>query len=382
MGAAHRPLPDGSITGSQIRDRSVHLTFVGADEVALPFEWLRDQCPCADCRIRQTDERRLRPWLIEPAAAIAVSVVDGAAEVIWADGHRSVYDSAWIDGVNRALRRGSYTATLWHAGYELGRFDHDAVVADPVGRSELFRRLAQDGAAIITGAPRVPGTVVEFMRAIGLTLLDSPLGFIFDVRLDPAGFNVAYTHEALPLHNDNAQYQFPPSGQVLSMVTNDVTGGESQVADGWCILEQLRRDDPGAIDVLSRVLVGFRQYSSESDGFNRAPLVVRDPLGRFTHLRFSNQLMQPLAYDHPDVDEWYRAYRKLGEIIHRPENRVEFRLEGGQMLMVNGCRILHARNAFVPDGPRHLQDVYYSSQDVLDNLAYLVGDAVDGMVHA
>ena len=51
-----------------------------------------------------------------------------------------------------------------------------------------------------------------------MTLRDSSLGLIFDVKLDPAGYNIAFTAEEVPPHNDNAQYTHPPSGQVLAGV--------------------------------------------------------------------------------------------------------------------------------------------------------------------
>jgi gamma-butyrobetaine dioxygenase len=202
------------------------------------------------------------------------------------------------------------------------------------------------------------------------------------VKLDPTGFNVAYTSEALPLHNDFAQSAHPPSGQVLAMLVNDASGGESIVADGWSILERLRADDPEAIEVLASIEVGFRQYSDDADGFSRSPLVRRAPDGRFTHLRFSNQLMQPIDPGHPLIDQWYVAYRKLGRLIHDRSNSISFRLRGGDMLLVNGYRILHARDAFVADGPRHLQDVYFTTQDVSDRLAHLRGQAVNAMVRS
>ena len=151
--------------------------------------------------------------------------------------------------------------------------------------------------------------MLELLRSLGITLRDSSLGLIFDVKLDPAGYNIAFTSEEVPPHNDNAQYTHPPSGQVLAMLVNDAKGGDSVVVDGWSVLDHLQRDHPEAIDVLARVEVGFRQYSTEADAFTRAPLVVRDRAGRFVHLRFSNQLMQPLAFDDSDLADWYRAYR-------------------------------------------------------------------------
>ena len=197
----------------------------------------------------------------------------------------------------------------------------------------MFEALRRDGAVVVTGSPTEPGTVIELLRSLGITLRDSSLGLIFDVKLDPAGYNIAFTAEEVPPHNDNAQYTHPPSGQVLAMLVNDAQGGNSVVVDGWSVLDHLQRDHPEAIDVLSRVEVGFRQYSTEADAFTRAPLVVRDRMGRFVHLRFSNQLMQPLAFDDADLADWYQAYRLLGAAIADPANHVSFRLVGRRHLV-------------------------------------------------
>ncbi len=383
MGAAPVALPAGVMVAAAAVPGGLTVRTSAPDgEVFLVAEWLRDQCPCLVCRISQTDERRVLPWAREEASVKDVRVEDGAVHVTWSDDHLSTYDAAWVESVNRSIRRGGYEAHLWRDGHQLSRFDHNEVLGSQDQLLDLFEAFARDGAVVVTGSPTVPGSVIEFVKQINVTLLDSSLGFIFDVKLDPAGYNVAYTSEELPLHNDNAQYAQPPGGQVLAMLVNDASGGSSMVVDGWSVLSQLNSIDPDAVDVLASVDVGFRQYSDEADGFHRSPLVVRDASGRFTHLRFSNQLMQPIEFNHPRLADWYRAYRQLGQLIHDPANQLQFRLTAGDMLMVNGYRILHARKAFQLDGPRHLQDVYFCAQDIFDQLAKMKGLAVDGMVRS
>ncbi len=380
MGPPGAPLPAGPFIGASMTPDAV-LARLSGGEVDLPNDWLRDNCPCAECRVMQTDERRRQPWLEMVAPQVVThDVIDGELGLTWADGHRTVYGAEAWERIRLAARRGSYTATLWTGTYQLGRFEHDAVLADASAHRRMFEAFRRDGAVVVTDAPAVPGAVVEFARSAGLTLIDSSLGFLFDVVVDPAGYNVAFTSEGLPPHNDNAQYSHPPSGQILSMVVNDASGGDTIVVDGWCVLEQLQALDPAAVDVLSRVEVGFRQYSAEADGFSRNPLIRRDVHGRFSHLRFSNQLMQPLPFDHPDLVEWYRAYRLLGSLVAERANQIHFRLRGGDMLLVNGYRALHARTAFQTDGPRHLQDVYFSTDDVHSMLARLTGEATNAMV--
>ena len=380
MGPVGNRLPAGSVTAASLMDGGVLVQFTEGSATFLP-DWLRDNCLCHECRIVQTDERRWQPWS-QPDVPVArvVDVVDGELRIDWADGHRSTYGSAEWDKIRVTGSRGAWTARLWRAGYEIERFDHRQSIADEVTRRGMFDALRRDGAVVVTGSPTEPGTVIELLHSLGLTLRDSSLGLIFDVKLDPAGYNIAFTAEEVPPHNDNAQYTHPPSGQVLAMLVNEAEGGNSVVVDGWSVLDRLGREHPEAIDVLSRVEVGFRQYSTEADAFTRAPLVVRDRAGRFVHLRFSNQLMQPLAYDDADLADWYEAYRLLGAAIADTANHVSFRLNAGDTLFVNGYRVLHARTAYKPDGPRHLQDVYFEMDDVFGHLARMSGEAQNAMV--
>lgn len=358
---------------------SVSLTDGDGRSWQLLAEWLRDNCRCDMCRIVQTDERRFRPWEQATVEARAAEAVQGALVVEWADGHRSTFGASDFATLSVLMERGRHEPRLWRAGHAVTRVDHDAAVADVDARRTMLEALRDDGAVILTGSPTVPGSIIETCNAIGLTLVDSPLGFIFDVMLDPAGFNVAYTAEALVPHNDNAQYRYPPSGQVLAMLVNDATGGDSVVVDGFAVLAALEAADPDAVEVLSRVKVGFRQYSKTADNQWRSALVVRDPEGGYARLRFSNQLRQPLDPAHADLAEWYRAYRLLGNLVCDPQFAVNFRLDAGDSLFVHGDRVLHARNAFSPDGPRHLQDVYFNIDDVHGTLDRMTGAAPDAM---
>ena len=377
-----RHLPAGEITAAQPATDTVSVTFSSAETVQLPAVWLRDNCPCDECRILQTDERRWQPWRdTDSPQALTAEAVDGALHITWKSGHASTFTRRHFADIDRAMHRGAWTGRVWTRGYEVERFDHDAAAADMVTRRQLFEAFRRDGAIVVTGSPTVPGTVIDFVRTLGLTVRDSSLGLIFDVKLDPTGYNVAFTAEDVPPHNDNAQYTNPPSGQVLAMLVNEAAGGESGVVDSWAVIEQLDAQDPDAVDVLSRVEVGHRQYSTDAEGFSRNPLLVRDRDGRVKHLRFSNQLMQPLSFDDPDLAAWYRAYRLLGTIVSDPANRVSFRLNAGDMLFVNNHRVLHARSEYRPDGPRHLQDIYFDVDDVFGQLDRMTGEATDAMVN-
>lgn len=370
----------GPLVAAEVVGPGVRTTRDDGERATWSVEWLRDNCRCEGCRIVQTDERRWQPWLEGPPMIEALTVADGALRIDWTSGHHSTFTAADLAALTAASRRGDHAVRNWAAGDEIERFVHAAVVADHVTRRRLFEVFGRDGAVVVTDSSRRPGACLDLLATLGLTVRDTALGRIFDVEVDPAGFNVAYTAEAIPPHNDNAQCTHPPSGQVLAMLTNDAAGGDSIVVDGWAVVDELRRTDPAAVAVLAGVPVGFRQYSTVAEGFTRAPLLVLDESGRCTHLRFSNQLRQPLPPDHPDLDEWYRAYRLLGQAVTDPASQVTFRLDAGDTLFVNSLRVLHGRTEFRHDQLRHLQDVYFDADDVAANLARMTGEATNAMI--
>jgi gamma-butyrobetaine dioxygenase len=232
-GPTGRPLPRGSVRAVRVDiSGEIDVVFDGGS-VRLHADWLRDNCRCAECRIQQTDERRFQPWVeSSPAVVQRTEIEDGALVVHWASGHVSTFTRGDWDDIDRAMCRGRVSTRFWKHGHAIERFDHDLAIADLAVRRSLFEAFRRDGVVVVSDAPCAPGSVIEFLRAIGITVRDSSLGLIFDVTVDPAGYNVAYTAESVPPHNDNAQYEHPPSGQVLAMLVNDVAGGDSIVVDG------------------------------------------------------------------------------------------------------------------------------------------------------
>jgi gamma-butyrobetaine dioxygenase len=76
-------------------------------------------------------------------------------------------------------------------------------------------------------------------------------------------------------------------------------------------------------------------------------------------VRFNNRSLAAVT-DIPfdEMELWYAAYRRLGEIIDDPGMEVVFRLEPGEAFIVDNTRVLHARKAYSGTGKRWLQGCY------------------------
>lgn len=341
------------------------------------YVWLRDNCSCNECRVEQTSERRLLTWSIpNDIRAVSVGVVPGGIAVEWSDQHRSTYSFEWLkanDYSQPGLRRAREQATLWGSDFEVPRFSHDRVVHGGAGQLAYLDAVREFGVAIVEHVPSQTGEVERFAETVG-HVRELAFERIHNVYHDPEGYNVAHTPAELKPHSDMPSYHWPPSIQLLHFLSNEAEGGESVVVDGWRALDDLRAQDPGAFEILTRVPVPYQLFSETEDTYAVAPMIQLDADGEVATFRFSNQLALPIMIDFDLVEPFYDAYRKLGNLIDSPNSKVLFKANNGDLLTVHGHRVLHGRMPFEPGtGARHLQDVYMEFDDFMAKRRVLMG---------
>jgi gamma-butyrobetaine dioxygenase len=149
------------------------------------------------------------------------------------------------------------------------------------------------------------------------------------------------------------------------MLENGAEKGRSIILDAWAVAEKIRRQRPDFFTTLCDFAVPFRQFDEDNETYAVEPIIKCDSGGNIISVRFSNQLMQTIDPMRTGVNDFYQAYHCLCCHMTDSDNHVKFRLEGGHVLLVAAHRVLHAREAFVPSGKRHLQDAYFE----LDNIA-------------
>jgi gamma-butyrobetaine dioxygenase len=96
------------------------------------------------------------------------------------------------------------------------------------------------------------------------------------------------------------------------------------------------------------------------------------PDGELIGIRFNNRSAAAIT-DVPfdQMETYYAAYRRLGEIIDDPMMEVTFRLNPGECFVVDNTRVLHARKAYSGAGTRWLQGCYADKDGLLSKLATL-----------
>ena len=325
-------------------------------------EWMRDNCRCPECRDAVSGQK-LFDLADSPAVAeIVESGVD--VTVVFTDGHRSVFDRAWLASPAPAGHRDESSKDLW-SHTDIVSASWMAYLDDDAERLRCLDSVLRNGFVLLRGVPTRPGTVLEVAETFGF-VRETNYGRLFDVRVVNSPNNLAFTSKAITPHTDNPYRDPVPTLQLLHCLENAAAGGETTLVDGFAVAARLRAEDPEAFDVLTRTPVTFS--FSDATAFLSAfrPIIDVDPGGRIREVRINNRSMQPGREHGP---EFYRAYRAFRALL--VESRVAFRLDPGDCLLFDNTRILHARTGFSATGSRHLQGCYADIDALASSAAVL-----------
>ena len=339
----------------------------------IPFLWLRHNCGCDQCQVRQTEEKRFLIGTVDedlqPLQARLEAVESGHAAIAieWPDEHRTRYA---LDDLRPLLRPARQSLRFWDGTFQPHRFHFNDFLRHDRCAAAFIAEFLSTGACLLVDGPTEPNSLEALQPRLG-PVREVLFERIHNVQVNPAGYNIAHTAEDVPPHNDMVSYAWPPSVQALHMLANDCEGGESGIVDGFAVLERLRVEHPSMFEVLCAVPVPFRQFDADNETRSSGPTVEVDCAGQLRLIRFSNQLMQRVPLHEPRLFEFYRAYHELARRINDASVRAHFRLEAGQVLVTNGHRVLHARLPITNVGKRHLQDAYFDHDNVRNHLLLL-----------
>ncbi len=343
------------------------------EQTSLPYLWLRDNCGCGECRVVQTSEKRFHlfhvPGDLKPQHVCIEDAGSGdeAISIDWPDGHRTRYALGEIRGLLGLPR---VELHYWDGRFQPRRFDYRQFLENDHAAAELIGEFLRTGVCVLVDAPTEPESCEELAARLG-PIREVLFERIHNVKVDPKGYNIAHTGLAVAPHNDFTSYTWPPNVQALHMLVNECEGGESVVVDGFGLLSELRADHPDKFEVLCAVPVPFRIFSDEFECYAVEPMVGLDSEGMVRMIRFNTAQMQAVPLSERRLRDFYAAYHELSRRVNSPGAQVTFRLEGGQILLCDGHRVLHGRRALRSDGGRHLQDAYFEHDNVRNHLRWL-----------
>lgn len=311
--------------------------------------------------IDPTSRQRLyEPADVAPDLAIAAATVggDGVIGVAFSDGRRREIPverlSAWIAPDPEAPP----APRPWSTLDAVPTVAWDDVCGDDDRLRDVLAAYHSFGCFVITGTPIAPGSLHAIAGRFG-RVSPTSFGALFDVRSVADPEDLAYASVGLSAHLDQPYRRPVPGIQFLHTLANDAPGGESTVVDGLAAIDALRRHDPAWYAVLCDLEIEFRYDIGSDVVVASAPMIELHPEGSVRQFRFSPRLdFAPHAA--PEVlDEYYAARRWLADWLNDPQHQIEFKMEAGDVLVVDNHRVLHGRRPFdASGGHRHLQGCY------------------------
>ena len=360
-----------------LEERTMSIEWADGQHSVFHQIWLRDNCPCPKCRHsngqRLTETASILPNIHAGSVKLGR---DGKIAIVWTnDGHISRFSPNWLrahcySSEERAKRR--LPRKLWDA--KLMETLPEASYADVSTSDEALRSwltvIVDHGFAILHGVPLVSGTVIQVAELFGY-VRETNYGRYFDVKtvIDP--INVAYTSLPLSAHTDNPYRDPVPTLQLLHCLSSSDIGGECTLVDGFRVAEELREREPNNFTLLSTVSVRFRFQDKDNELVSEAPLISLNSCGETVAMRFNNPTATPFDFDPDFIEAYYDAYRTFAHMLNSPEFQVRFKLESGDLYIVDNSRVLHGRTEFSGEGTRHLQGCYADRDGLYSRLRVL-----------
>ncbi|WOV90807.1 MAG: TauD/TfdA family dioxygenase [Candidatus Zeuxoniibacter abyssi] len=331
--------------------------------------WLRDNCSCSECL--HSNGQKLTNIVDLPTAINIASATfdDGGLHLVFApDDHLSRFDAAWL----RNFAAPTTPVQLWDTEtLSVATLSRDYAKTHAIGLAEWLDLVVRYGCAVLRDSPREEGAVCKIAEWFGY-VRETNYGRLFDVKAIANPNNLAYTGMALPVHTDNPYRDPPPGLQLLHCLHNAVAGGDSILVDGFMAAKILREEDKTHWQALSMNSVPFRFSDDSTDLRSRLPILDVAPNGDMRAVNFNNRSITALDIPDEDIPDYYAAYRHFAEILERPKLRLCFKLEDGDLFIVNNRRVLHGRESFKGGGTRHLQGCYADNDALLAKWRMLI----------
>jgi gamma-butyrobetaine dioxygenase len=334
--------------------------------------WLRDNCPCVECR-HPSGQRLLDTRSIADDVTVAgARTVDGAVEATLGDGHRGRWQADWLrahcsccdeSAVGRPRR-------LWGAEIQgaLPALRYHDVAAGGAALREWLGAVDELGFAILTDGPTEPETVTRVAELFGF-VRETNYGRLFDVRSVVNPSNLANTGLGLGAHTDNPYRDPTPTLQLLHCLSSSAGGGENTLVDAFRVAQELTDEQ---FRLLAATPIRFRYADAGADLEAEATVLTLDVRGELAAVRFNTRSAQPFRLRDDLVESYYDAYRRFGRLLEEPAYRIRFKLEPGDLFVVDNLRVLHGRTAYAPEGgERHLQGCYADRDGLRSTLAVL-----------
>ena len=191
-------------------------------------------------------------------------------------------------------------------------------------------------------------------------LLEWSFGPVMEMKEDPAAKNYLFSRERVPFHWDGAFHQVP-SFLVFNCVEapREGGGGETLFTDTGLMWRSATRRERSRWNEIR--LTYQTEKLAHYGGKVTVPMVQRHPQRKETVLRYAEPVtsrLNPVTLQVEGVvGSQARFEAMMEQRIYDPNFCYSHRWEPGDVLIADNHALLHGRNAFTEDCPRHLRRI-------------------------
>ena len=339
-----------------------------------PF-WLRERVDGDQYLDKGTQQRLFDPSTMNGEIDIKkAEIKNGFLEVNFNDGVNSKIDIGKLetefsnkDTVIKSIPKKKWDSTL----NDVKNFEFKEGFYESKEMYDLLVAFYEYGFVIIKNVPTENNFIINFANSIG-SIRPTNFGVYFDVKSIPNYNDLAYTSKHLLPHTDNPYRKPVPCVQLLHCIENEVSGGFSTLVDGFKVASFMRENYKDYFDILTSVKVRFRFVDKDIILENWGELLEIDEENNLKQVRYNTKIEYVPHINKDELDLFYKARNKLSELYNSIEFRIEFKLETGDLLMMDNYRLLHGRTKYdFNEGDRYLQGCYIDFDSTEGKLRHL-----------
>lgn len=365
--ARHRAEPCNLVCSAESTRREVTIDWQDGHRSVFHPVWLRDNCSCNECGDHSGGHRFFELNMLPDNLANRVSCSDGMINIEWlADGHVTSYDPGWLRShcqSDEERRKRRPQPELWDAtlAEDLPQVDYAIAQSSRSELLKLYNAVRTYGICLLRNVPARPEATEEIAGLLSF-IRETHYGRVFEIvsTADPAV--IANAPVPLRPHTDE-NFREPPPGIMIfhSIKASEDGGGESVMTDGFKLASDFKINHPADYELLTRVPVPHRRFIDNAGLRAEAPVIKLDYFGEVCEFRLNERTMGPIDLPADLIEPVYSALAKLFQCSYDSKYHMHYLLKGGEALVFDNARVLHARTGF--NGDRHVRLTHVGSDE-------------------
>ncbi|KAM5317294.1 gamma-butyrobetaine dioxygenase isoform 1-T3 [Glossophaga mutica] len=350
-----------------------------------PAVWLRDNCQCPACYL---DSAKARKFLVE-SLDVNIGIKDVSFDrkrvlITWPNEHYSEFEAEWLkkrcfsQQAREKLQRELFfpECQYWGSELQLPTLNFEDVLQSDEHAYKWLSSLKKVGIVRLTGASSKRGEILKLGKRIGFLYLTF-YGHTWQVQDKIDANNVSYTTGKLSFHTDYPALHHPPGVQLLHCIKQTVTGGDSEIVDGFNVCRKLKEKNLRAFQILSSTFVDFTDIGVDYCDFSvqsKHKIIELDDKGQVVRINFNNATRDTI-FDVPveKVQPFYTALKEFVDLMNCKESKFTFKMNPGDVITFDNWRLLHGRSSYEAgtEISRHLEGAYADWDVVMSRLRIL-----------